>query len=101
MNSKGVFIGAYIPPRLKDKLKDRAEYHHRTLSQEITHILNVVIEQGLLLLKPGFLMCQRCGHQWEPRKQGALPKSCPQCKSPYWSKPRRSEAGGQKEGSTK
>lgn len=35
--------------------------------------------------------CERCGHEWIPR--GGIeeePKVCPSCKSPYWSKPRKS-----------
>jgi hypothetical protein len=35
--------------------------------------------------------CQRCGHQWKPRKKGT-PLKCPACDSPYWQQPRR-EAG--------
>lgn len=38
-NRKGVFIGAYVPPELKESLKRRAAGEHRTLSQEITMIL--------------------------------------------------------------
>jgi predicted Zn-ribbon and HTH transcriptional regulator len=33
------------------------------------------------------LTCQRCEHTWQNRTQN--PKRCPQCKSPYWNKPRR------------
>jgi hypothetical protein len=35
--------------------------------------------------------CERCAHEWIPR--GGVedePKVCPSCKSPYWSKPRKS-----------
>ena len=35
--------------------------------------------------------CQRCRHQWKPRKKGT-PLKCPSCDSPYWQQPRR-EAG--------
>jgi DNA-directed RNA polymerase subunit RPC12/RpoP len=35
--------------------------------------------------------CQRCTHQWKPRKKGT-PLKCPSCDSPYWQQPRR-EAG--------
>ena len=31
--------------------------------------------------------CQRCGHQWKPRKQGT-PVKCPSCDSPNWQVPR-------------
>lgn len=37
--------------------------------------------------------CERCGHEWLPRKlwqEGdSLPTVCPKCKSPYWNKPRQ------------
>jgi hypothetical protein len=31
--------------------------------------------------------CQRCGHKWVPRKR-ATPVTCPNCRSPYWAKPK-------------
>ena len=30
--------------------------------------------------------CQRCGHQWEPRRRAPL--SCPRCRSYRWQQPR-------------
>ena len=35
------------------------------------------------------LKCNRCGHTWVPRNN-ELPTSCPnpECRSPYWNKPR-------------
>ena len=30
--------------------------------------------------------CQRCEHEWVPRKSEI--KVCPKCKSPYWNIPR-------------
>ena len=35
--------------------------------------------------------CERCSHEWIPRG-GAddEPRVCPNCKSPYWNKPRKS-----------
>jgi death on curing protein len=30
--------------------------------------------------------CLRCGHSWKTRKE-EKPKTCPKCKSPYWSTP--------------
>lgn len=39
VNRKGVFIGAYVEPELKESLQRRAAKEHRTLSQEITMIL--------------------------------------------------------------
>lgn len=29
--------------------------------------------------------CQRCGHEWLPRKR-ETPRTCPKCHSPYWDK---------------
>jgi plasmid stability protein len=42
-NRKGVFIGAYVPNHLKESLKRRAAAEHRTLSQEITRILEEAV----------------------------------------------------------
>jgi len=47
--------------------------------------------------------CLRCEHVWLPRVQQVPdgrkppeveeePRVCPKCKSPYWSRPRRSES---------
>jgi hypothetical protein len=39
--------------------------------------------------------CERCGYEWLPRDPEATdePKRCPgpNCKSPYWNKPRQSK----------
>lgn len=43
-NRKGVFIGAYVPNDLKEALQHRAKAEHRTLSQEITRILEEAIK---------------------------------------------------------
>ncbi len=32
--------------------------------------------------------CERCGHEWIPRKK-EYPTLCPNCKSAYWDKPAR------------
>ena len=32
--------------------------------------------------------CFRCEHSWIPRNT-EQPETCPKCKSPYWSKPRK------------
>lgn len=34
------------------------------------------------------LKCLRCGHEWTPRK-ATLPRTCPNCGSPYWDRPRK------------
>jgi len=31
--------------------------------------------------------CLRCEHEWHPRKD-KQPIVCPECKSPYWNKPK-------------
>ena len=36
---------------------------------------------------PGY-RCTRCAHEWVPRGDKE-PETCPKCKSPYWSQPRR------------
>ncbi len=33
--------------------------------------------------------CERCRHEWVPRKGRPVPRVCSSCKSPYWDKPRR------------
>ena len=43
-NRKGVFIGAYVPAELKRALQQRAVSEHRTLSQEITRILEEAVK---------------------------------------------------------
>ena len=52
-NRKGVFIGAYVPSQLKEALQQRAKAEHRTLSQEITRILEEAIRGRRL--PPGFV----------------------------------------------
>lgn len=52
-NRKGVFIGAYVPADLKRALQQRAASEHRTLSQEITRILEEAIKGRRL--PPGFV----------------------------------------------
>jgi hypothetical protein len=52
-NRKGVFIGAYVPSELKQALQRRAVAEHRTLSQEITRILEEAIKGRKL--PPGFI----------------------------------------------
>ena len=36
--------------------------------------------------------CERCRHEWVPRT-GTPPRVCPKCKSPYWDKPKKTDAG--------
>lgn len=33
--------------------------------------------------------CERCGHEWVPRKTTDYPRVCSGCKTPYWDEPRR------------
>ena len=32
---------------------------------------------------------ERCEHEWIPRKKKETPVICPECKSPYWNKPKK------------
>ena len=38
--------------------------------------------------------CRRCGHKWIPRKADR-PVVCPECKSPWWDKPKKEKKGGE------
>jgi len=40
--------------------------------------------------------CERCDHEWVPRDKDVEPKVCPNCKSPYWDRPRMTPATGAK-----
>jgi predicted Zn-ribbon and HTH transcriptional regulator len=42
--------------------------------------------------------CERCGHEWVPRKEDEEPRVCPKCKSPYWNRPRKDAGGGKGKG---
>jgi len=35
------------------------------------------------------LHCYRCGYNWKPRPGTKKVRTCPECKSPYWDKPKR------------
>ncbi len=68
-NRKGVFIGAYVPNHLKESLRRRAAAEHRTLSQEITRILEEAVHgRGL---PPGSI--DRRNKETTPRRRGADP----------------------------
>lgn len=68
-NRKGVFIGAYVPNQLKEALQQRAKSEHRTLSQEITRILEEAIKGKRL--PPGFI--DRRGENTGPRRRNSDP----------------------------
>ena len=68
-NRKGVFIGAYVPNQLKEALQQRAKAEHRTLSQEITRILEEAIKGRRL--PPGFI--DRRGDSSGPRRRNSDP----------------------------
>jgi hypothetical protein len=68
-NRKGVFIGAYVPDHLKESLRRRAAAEHRTLSQEITRILEEAVHgKGL---PPGSV--DRRTRESTPRRRGTDP----------------------------
>ena len=68
-NRKGVFIGAYVPNQLKEALQQRAKAEHRTLSQEITRILEEAIKGKRL--PPGFI--DRRAETTGPRRRATDP----------------------------
>ena len=68
-NRKGVFIGAYVPNELKESLRRRAAAEHRTLSQEITRILEEAVKGPRLL--PGGI--ERRGPNSGPRRRDSDP----------------------------
>ena len=68
-NRKGVFIGAYVPNELKEALQQRAKGEHRTLSQEITRILEEAIRGKRL--PPGFI--DRRSSNSGPRRRNSDP----------------------------
>jgi hypothetical protein len=71
-NRKGVFIGAYVPADLKKALQQRATSEHRTLSQEITRILEEAVKGARL--PPGFVDRRAPGSPARRRASDPLPR---------------------------
>lgn len=71
-NRKGVFIGAYVPADLKKALQQRAAGEHRTLSQEITRILEEAVRGARL--PPGFVERRAAGSGPRRRDSDPLPR---------------------------
>ena len=71
-NRKGVFIGAYVPAELKKALQQRATSEHRTLSQEITRILEEAVKGARLT--PGFVDRRAPGSPARRRASDPLPR---------------------------
>jgi hypothetical protein len=71
-NRKGVFIGAYVPADLKESLRKRAAAEHRTLSQEITRILEEAVKGPRL--PPGFVDRRAPGSPARRRNSDPLPR---------------------------
>jgi len=42
-----------------------------------------------IILKVEGFRCERCNHEWQPRKKAQMPRLCPKCKSAYWDVPRK------------
>lgn len=42
----------------------------------------------MVTIKTKGYRCLRCGHEWIPKRKEE-PRVCPNCKSPYWNKPRK------------
>ena len=71
-NRKGVFIGAYVPSDLKKALQQRAASEHRTLSQEITRILEEAVRGARL--PPGFVDRRAANSPARRRQSDPLPR---------------------------
>jgi hypothetical protein len=71
-NRKGVFIGAYVPAELKRALQQRAVSEHRTLSQEITRILEEAVKGPRL--PPNFVERRAPGQRPRRRDSDPLPR---------------------------
>jgi hypothetical protein len=71
-NRKGVFIGAYVPSELKRALQQRAVSEHRTLSQEITRILEEAVKGPRL--PPNFVERRAPGQRPRRRDTDPLPR---------------------------
>jgi hypothetical protein len=71
-NRKGVFIGAYVPAELKKALQQRATSEHRTLSQEITRILEEAVRGARL--PPGFVDRRAANSPSRRRASDPLPR---------------------------
>jgi hypothetical protein len=71
-NRKGVFIGAYVPADLKESLRKRAAAEHRTLSQEITRILEEAVKGPRL--PPGFVDRRAPGSPSRRRNTDPIPR---------------------------
>lgn len=67
MKRKGVLIGAYVPPEMKEALKRRSQLQHRTLSQELIRILAEALGQPI----PG--SPDRRGDTSTPRRRATDP----------------------------
>ncbi len=66
----------------------------RILFISLTSIPFAHILVGMAKVQLSGYRCERCGHEWLPRKQEEGkqqpdPRVCPKCKSPYWNTPRK------------
>lgn len=71
-NRKGVFIGAYVPPKLKEALQQRAAREYRTLSKQVELILEEAIKRDPL--PPGFIDRPAPGSPTRRRQSDPLPR---------------------------
>ena len=53
-------------------------------------LTNNIFIMGKVKIQVEGFNCERCGHEWIPRSKGE-PLVCPECKSPYWNKPRKNK----------
>lgn len=64
--------------------------HAINIGKDAREAMNEARRNTMKTDKVNQLKCERCGHTWVTRKPLPFsPHQCPQCKSPYWSKPRR------------
>lgn len=49
-------------------------------------------KMGLQRVQINKCVCERCAYSWIPKDEEELPVTCPNCRSPYWNKPRKQAA---------
>ena len=60
-------------------MKSNTKFNNTAESKSIVGKIKITVD--------GFL-CERCGHKWIPKNK-EYPTVCPNCKSPYWDRPRK------------
>ncbi len=52
----------------------------------------VVKQSKVARIKVDGFRCERCGHEWVPRKKDVYPTVCPGCHNPYWDKAKQAKS---------